>query len=375
MDGFMAKKRPTRARPRRSSQLLSGSGLILREKEPLNLESPQSALRESITPSDQFYVRNHFAEPDLNRSTWRLRVEGAIKKPGTFSFRDLTTMATQSHVSVIECAGNGRVFLAPKEEGAQWQSGAAGNAEFTGVPLTALLERVGILPTAVDVMFEGADHGEIEDEPKSPGDIYFARSVPVATARAGDVLLAYKMNGADLTRSHGFPVRVVVPGWYGMASVKWLKRIVVTDKPFAGFFQSLQYSRWERLNGAPTLIPVTELQVKSIIVDPEMNGVIPSSKTYTLRGQAWTGVGTVARVEVSVDGGKKWATARLTSPASQHAWRSWAFDWRPTAGEHAVMVRATDSQGRTQPMDRDKDRRSYEINHVVPTTVVVRARD
>lgn len=371
----MAKKRPTRARPRRSSGVPHGSGLTLREREPLNLESPQSALREWITPSDQFYVRNHFAEPDLDRSTWRLRVEGAVKQPGAFSYRELTAMGSQSQVSVMECAGNGRVFLVPKEEGAQWQSGAVGNAEFTGVPLTALLERVGVLATAVDVMFEGADHGEIDHEPASPGDIHFARSVPVATARAGDVLLAYRMNGADLTRSHGFPVRVVVPGWYGMASVKWLKRIVVTDKPFDGFFQSLQYSRWERMHGTPTLVPVTELQVKSITIDPEMGSIIPAGETYTVRGQAWTGVGTIARVDVSVDGGKKWAAARLTSPAAQHTWRSWEFDWVPIAGERSVMARATDSQGRTQPRDRDKDRRSYEVNHVVPTAVVARDRD
>ena len=174
----MAKKRPTRARARRSSPVLSGSGLILREKEPLNLESPQSALRTWITSSDQFYVRNHFPEPELKRSTWRLRVEGAVKKPRNFSYRDLTTMASHSQVSVIECAGNGRVFLTPKEDGAQWQSGAAGNAEFTGVPLTALLERVGILSTAVDVIFEGADHGEIEDEP------YITRRHPFCAQRA-----------------------------------------------------------------------------------------------------------------------------------------------------------------------------------------------
>lgn len=375
----MAKKRPTRARTRQSSGVPPGAGLILRENEPLNLESPKSALREWITPSDQFYVRNHFAEPDLERSTWRLSVEGAVEQPGTFSYRELTAMASQSQVSVIECAGNGRVFLVPKEEGAQWQSGAAGNAEFTGVPLTALLARVGILASAVDVIFEGADHGEIEGEPASPGDIHFARSVPIATARAGNVLLACRMNGADLTRSHGFPVRVVVPGWYGMASVKWLTRIVVTDKPFNGFFQSLHYSRWERMHGTPTLIPVTEMQVKSIIIDPGMGSIIPTGETYTVRGQAWTGEGSVTRVEVSVDAGMTWAMARLTSPASQHTWRSWEFDWLPAAvpaaAECSVMARATDSQGRTQPMARDKDRRSYEINHVVPTAVVVRDRD
>jgi DMSO/TMAO reductase YedYZ molybdopterin-dependent catalytic subunit len=347
-------------------------GLILREKEPLNMESPPSALRERITRSDEFYVRNHFAEPDLARSKWRLKVEGAVRKPRTFSYRDLTAIGSQSRVAVMECAGNGRVFLAPKEEGVQWQSGAVGNARFTGVPLTKLLDRVGILSAAVDVVFEGADHGEIEDEPASPGDIHFARSVPVATARRGGVLLAYEMNGEPLTRSHGFPVRVVVPGWYGMASVKWLTRIVVTDRPFDGFFQSLQYSRWERMNGTPTLVPVTQLQVKSIIVEPAIGSVLPAGEPYIVRGQAWTGAGTVARVEVSVNGGRTWAQARMTSPASRHTWRSWAFDWRPAAGEYSLMARATDSQGRTQPMDRDTDRRSYEIHHVVPTPVVVR---
>lgn len=129
------------------------------------------------------------------------------------------------------------------------------------------------------------------------------------------------------------------------------------------------------MSGTPTLVPVTKLQVKSIIIDPEMGRIIPAGETYTVRGQAWTGVETVARVEVSVDGGKKWATARLTSPASQLTWQSWELDWSPTAGEYSVMVRATDSEGRTQPMDRDQDRRSYEINHVVPTAVMVRDRE
>lgn len=386
----MAKKSSGRARSRKSSRAVRGteaarapnapssrrrepgSGLILREKEPLNLESPQSALREWITPADQFYVRNHFAEPDLKRSTWRLRIEGAVRRPLALSYRDLTSMPSQSQVSMFECAGNGRVFLVPKEPGAQWQSGAAGNAEYSGVPLRAVLDRAGIKSSAVDVMFEGADHGEIDEEPTSPGDIHFAHSVPVEMARAGDVLIAYKMNGADLTKSHGFPVRVVVPGWYGMASVKWLTRIVVTDKPFSGFFQSLQYSNWGRLHGTPTMMPVTELHVKSIIVDPEMTSVIPPTVPYTVRGLAWTGMGTVTRVEVSADGGKIWRPARLTSPASQYAWRSWEFDWMPDAGKHLLMARATDSEGRTQPMERDKDRRRYEINHVVPTLVEVR---
>ncbi len=357
-----------------NAQQSPAAGLILREQNPLNLESPQSALRTWITPADQFYVRSHFAEPDLDRSAWRLTVEGAVSEPGDFSFSDLSALAAESQVAVMECAGNGRVFLSPQAEGTQWQVGAAGNAEYTGVPLAALLARVGVLPTAVDVIFEGADFGQITDAPASPGEIHFAHSIPVATARAGQVLLAYRMNGADLTRSHGFPVRVVVPGWYGMASVKWLTRIVVADRPFQGFFQSMQYSGWERTHGAPTLVPVTELQVKSIIVDPEMGGVVPSGGTYIVRGQAWTGEGTVTLVEISVDDGSHWAPARLTSPELPRAWRSWEFDWRPTAGRQSLMARATDSRGRVQPMDRDTDRRSYEINHVIPTAVVVRDR-
>ena len=150
-----------------NAQQSPAAGLILREQDPLNLESPQSALRAWITPADQFYVRSHFAEPDLDRSAWRLTVEGAVSEPGDFSFSDLTAMAAESQVAVMECAGNGRVFLTPKAEGTQWQVGAAGNAEYTGVPLAALLARVGVLPTAVDAIFEGADCGQITDAPAS----------------------------------------------------------------------------------------------------------------------------------------------------------------------------------------------------------------
>jgi DMSO/TMAO reductase YedYZ molybdopterin-dependent catalytic subunit len=349
------------------------TGLIIREKDPENLESPASVLQTFITPSQQFYVRNHFKVPEVTADSWKLKVEGAVLHPLEIGYRDLTTMPSRTQVSMLECAGNGRVFLIPKENGAQWQSGGMGNAEWTGVPLTAVLEKAGLKPSAVDVIFEGADQGEIKDDPKSPGEIHFARSLPITKARNGNVLLAYKMNGADLSPAHGFPVRVVVPGWYGMASVKWLARIVVGEKPFEGFFQTLQYSHWERPNGTPTLLPVTEMHVKTSIVAPMLDEVIARNASYRMRGLAWAGESNIAQVEVSVDGGKTWNKAELTGPSVRYAWRMWQYDWQPpSAGQFTLMARGTDSEGRTQPMERDKDHRNYEITHVLPIKVEVR---
>ena len=238
-----------------------------------------------------------------------------------------------------------------------------GNAEWTGVPLNAILEGAGLKPNAVDVMFEGADEGEIKDDPKSPGEIHFARSLPIAKARGGDVVVAYKMNGAELSPAHGFLVQLVVPGWYGMASIKWLTRIVVTDKPFDGFFQTLQYSHWERPNGTPTLLPVTEMHVKAAIVSPMLDEVVTRNTPYRVRRLAWAGESNIAQVEVSTDGGQKWTKAQLTGPVVRYAWRQWEYDWQaPAPGEYTLMARGTDTEGRTQPMTRSKDRRSYEID-------------
>ena len=274
---------------------------------------------------------------------------------------------------MLECAGNGRVFLVPKENGAQWALGGAGNAEWTGVPLKAVLEKAGLREGAVEVILEGTDKGEIKEDPKSPGEIHFARSLPVSKARNGDVLLAFKMNGADLTGKHGAPVRAIVPGWYGMASVKWLNRIIVTDKPFEGFFQTLQYSHWERRNDIPTLLPVTEIQVKSEIVRPGVDEVIAANTSYKVRGLAWAGESDVKLVEVSTDRGQTWKLAKLTGSVVRYAWRLWEYDWVPVAaGRYTLMARATDQRGRVQPLERDRDRRSYEISHVLPVEISVR---
>lgn len=346
--------------------------LIVHEKEPANLESPPFLLQSFITPSEQFFVRSHFKRPDISVESWKLKIEGAVDRTLELGYSDLAGMPSRTQISMLECAGNGRAFLIPKEQGTQWKLGAVGNAEWTGVPLNAVLERAGLKSTAVDILFEGADFGEIEEEPRSPGEIHFARSIPLPRARIGDVLLASKMNGADLPPAHGFPLRAIVPGWYGMASVKWLSRIAVTDKPFDGFFQSFEYARWERPNGTPTLVPLTEFQVKTVILVPSQGEVVSRNVPYIIRGMAWAGESEIAQVEVSTDGGEGWTTAKLTGSAMRHTWRAWEHDWHPAPGRHTLMARGTDTEGRAQPMQRDKDRRSYEISHVIPIVIMVR---
>jgi DMSO/TMAO reductase YedYZ molybdopterin-dependent catalytic subunit len=346
--------------------------MILRSREPEALEFPFATLDGFITPNDRFYVLSHFGTPRLDAQTWRLRVEGAVERPLELTYDDLTRMPSRRQVALLECSGNGRVFLLPKAPGVPWELGGVGNAEWAGVPLAAVLDRAGVKETAVEVILEGADRGERKEEPKSPGTIPFARSVSVAKARR-DVLLAHKMNGVDLPPAHGYPVRAVVPGWHGVASVKWLTRVVVTDEPFLGYFQSLEYTYFERRHGLPGLVPVTEVQVKAQVARPGRGEVVPRDKDYRVHGAAWAGESLVTRVEVSTDGGRSWSDATLLGDPVRHAWRRWEYVWRALGqpGRRIVMARATDDGGRVQPMGRDPDRRGYMISHVLPVEVEV----
>jgi DMSO/TMAO reductase YedYZ molybdopterin-dependent catalytic subunit len=349
-------------------------GLIIRQKEPANLEFPFPTLDSFITPNDRFYVRNHFAAPKLEAATWRLKVEGAVTRPLELGYDELRKLPARTLTATLECTGNSRVFLVPKAKGVPWELGAVSNATWTGIPLAALLDRAGLRDQAVEVILEGADAGEISEEPKSPGKIHFARSLPLAKARQESVLLAHLMNGTDLPAAHGFPLRAIVAGWYGMASIKWLTRIVVTERPFQGYFQTFDYTIFERHAGLPVLVPVAEMEVKAEIARPVQDEVIAAGTAYRIHGAAWTGESEVSKVEVSTDGGKTWAAARLLDKAVRYAWRLWEYEWQTPArpGLHAILARATDRRGRMQPRERDLDRRNYQVSHVLPVVIEVR---
>jgi DMSO/TMAO reductase YedYZ molybdopterin-dependent catalytic subunit len=349
------------------------TGLITREREPINLEFPFAALDGLITPDNLFYVRNHFPVPRINVAEWRLTISGAVEQHVELSYDELRKLPPRTVMATLECAGNSRVYLVPKVRGTAWGQGAVSNAEWTGVPLSLLLENAGIKSSAVDVVLEGADRGEVKDDPISPGPIHFARSLPLAKAMQDEVLIAYKMNGNDLSPEHGYPVRAVVPGWYGMASVKWLTRIIVTDHEFQGYWQTLEYVSWRRENDLPVLEPLGEAQVKSQISRPTAYESVRAGTPHLVRGAAWSGESTVARVELSCDGGQSWHEVELTDDAIPFAWRRWEYLWSvpQTRGRLSLMVRATDEKGNVQPDHRDPDRRNYTINHVVPVEIDV----
>jgi DMSO/TMAO reductase YedYZ molybdopterin-dependent catalytic subunit len=360
----------------RSAQAEPAEGLIPRQRNPDNLEFPFATLDAFITPNEKFYVRDHFAQPKLEIDSWRLKVEGAVERELTLTYDELRKLSSATVAAVLECAGNGRALLVPKVKGVPWQLGAVGNARWTGVPLAAVLRRAGLRDSAVEVVLEGADSGEINADSKPTGAVAFARSLPLAKARSPEVLLAYQMNGADLPAAHGFPLRAVVPGWYGVASIKWLQRLIVTDRPFNGYFQSFDYSYFQVENGLPKVIPITKLQVKAEIARPAAGEEINPNGEYRIHGAAWSGESEIVKVEVSTDGGMRWSEARLKDgqSSSPYIWRLWEYQWRTPekAGPARIMARATDSSGRTQPLERDLNRRNYMVSHVLPVDVTIR---
>lgn len=363
---------PDEGRDRHESPATDVPGLITRQKEPENLEMPFSGVRDFLTPAAQLYVRSHFDVPHIDPATYRLSIEGAVQRPYELTYDEICQLPSQSLVALLECAGNGRLFLSPPEKGLQWELGGVGNIDWTGTPLWPLLSRAGIQPSACEVVLVGADQGEPRDpEPSTPGPIVYARSLPLEKASRPEVLLAHRMNGAPLTPQHGFPVRAVVAGWYAMASVKWLRRIVVVDRPFQGYYQTFAYSRWERRDGLSSLVPVDELQVKAQIARPAPHERVPVGSVFHIRGTAWSSDAAVTRVEVSADGGASWVDARLLDEPLPYTWRRWELAWQTPSqpGSCTLMARATDAHGRTQPMQRDRDRRDGMISHVLPIEI------
>jgi DMSO/TMAO reductase YedYZ molybdopterin-dependent catalytic subunit len=349
-------------------------GLITRERQPLNLEYPFADLREFKTPNNQFFVRTHFPIPALDRDKWTLRCTGHIQRAISLKYDELRQLPSVTVPATIECAGNSRVFLVPKAKGVLWELGGVSTAEWTGVSLSTILERAGIKEGAVEVIFKGADKGQITEEPKTPGEIHFARSLPLEKARQREVVLAYQMNGEDLSLEHGFPLRAIVPGWYGVASVKWLTSIEVTDKPFRGYWQTTEYAYWKRHSAEPVSVPITEMQIKSEIARPTRNEAVQAGALYRVFGAAWSDGTDIANVELSTDGGKNWEATRLLGHAARFAWRLWEFHWQvpKAAGKYTLVSRATDTKGRQQPASHDVDKKAYMINHTLPVEIEVR---
>ncbi|MDB5323453.1 MAG: sulfite oxidase-like oxidoreductase [Phycisphaerales bacterium] len=286
-------------------------------------------------------------------------------------------MPSETHVATLECAGNSRVFLIPQVAGAQWELGAVGNAEWTGVPLSALLERAGLADDACEIVLEGADRGTPAEPPVPPGPISYARSLPRHKAVQPEVLIAYQMNGRDLPVDHGYPVRAVVPGHYGMASVKWLTHIHAVREPFGGYWQTSDYAYWGDLDGKPVRRALGEIKLKSEIARPRVYETLAPNQRYTVFGVAWAGETEVTGIAVSTDGGANWAEADFIDPAQPHAWRRWTFDWMTPKkpGRYILLARARDSSGYVQPDKHDPRHGSYVINHPLPIEVFVNDGD
>jgi DMSO/TMAO reductase YedYZ molybdopterin-dependent catalytic subunit len=348
-------------------------GLTIRQKEPVNLETPSDQIDTFLTPAELFYIRSHFPAPDLKIRGYELRVGGAVRHPLTLSYRNLREMPSETRIATLECAGNSRVFLVPQVEGVQWELGAVGTAEWTGVPLPALLERAGIEAGACEIVLEGADQGIPSEPPVPPRPISYARSLPLSKALQREVLIAYQMNGDDLRRDHGYPVRAIVPGHFGMASVKWLTRIEVVRAPFQGYWQTSEYGYWSYHGGMPVRCALGEMQLKSEIFRPRVYEILPAYQIYRVFGAAWAGETEVTEVTVSTDGGQTWMEVKFLDPVRRYAWRRWTCDWLTPKqqGKYTLLARAKDARGCVQPDHHDPNHGSYVINHPLPIEVFV----
>lgn len=345
------------------------AGLVIKGSDPLNCESVISDFHiGTLMPTARHYIRNHFRIPSLDPFAWRLTVAGFVERSLPLSLRDLQNMPSQSLVVTLECAGNGRSTLRQSVDGEAWGLGAVSTAEWTGVPLSDVLDRAGLKPDAHEVIFRGADRGTVGGE---RGVTRFERSLKLDEARESHALLAYSMNGEPLPVQHGFPLRVIVPRWYAVASVKWLTEIEVTDVAFNGYFQHDKYVyEWED-NHQPAREPVTLQRVRALITEPAPNQELEPGE-MTVRGVAWSGVASIARVEVSI-GGRPWEKCQLSGEPMRHSWQWWEMRTRVNRGPSvAIRARATDRAGRSQPLEPEWNRLGYGANALHEITVQVR---
>jgi DMSO/TMAO reductase YedYZ molybdopterin-dependent catalytic subunit len=347
--------------------------MIVRSARPEDREMALEGFLDYITPLDQFFVRSHVYTPRVDVDTWRLTIDGQVDSPLGLTMADLRRMPAADVLSVLECAGNGRRFYAPPVAGLQWGHGAVGNARWRGVRLADVLKRAGARASAREVLFNGADVpiGTMPD---------FQRSIPLSKALDANTLLAFEMNGQPLPVEHGFPLRVVVPGWAGDSWIKWVTSLTVLDRDHDGFWMARAYRRPIDAVSPGAAVPldrtepVTSLRVKSVIATPLDGASVRPGTAIAIRGAAWSGDGgPVTSVDVSVDGGQNWTPATLPrNQRTDFGWRLWDHRWRPTrAGSYTILARARDAAGSVQPLEQQWNPSGYLWNVMPRITITV----
>lgn len=344
------------------------AGILIHRVNPLNGETSVPDLAGgAVMPNGRFYLRNHFEIPSLDGDSYRLSVGGLVERSLSLSLRELHNLHAESFVVTLECAGNGRNLFDPAVPGEAWGLGAVSTAEWTGIPLIEVLERAGLRPGATELVFRGADSGLVEGH---DAPVRFERGLSLDQIRETDALLAYEMNGEPLSLPHGYPLRLIVPGWYAVASVKWLTEIVVTDEPCKAHYQTEKYwYQWPR-NGREERAPVKLMNVRALISSPDHGESLPRGET-AIRGVAWSGAGSISRVDVSLNGGP-WRAARLVGEGRRAAWQWWELITPlEETGPLTVRARATDMAGRTQPECAEWNRLGYGNNSIHAVTAQV----
>jgi DMSO/TMAO reductase YedYZ molybdopterin-dependent catalytic subunit len=327
------------------------------------------ALRHDVTPAGLHYLLSHFDVPYVPDGTWPVEIAGRVRRPGTIALEEIKRLPSRTLRVTLECAGNGRAAMTPRYPSMPWGYEAVSTAEWTGTPLRHVLERAELLDDAVEIAFLAIDRGFDRGHEHAYG-----RSLGRAVALGDDVLLVWAMNGALLLPQHGYPLRLIVPGWYGMASVKWLVRIEALAEPYDGFQQVSTYLYRPEPEDRTT--PVTHMRVKSLIVPPGVPDFYTRRRMVEagpveLVGRAWSGAGTpIARVELGISG--NWQDAHLDPPQGKYAWRGWRALWHAQVGEHELSCRATDAAGETQPLTQRWDSAGFGNNAVQRVEVTVR---
>jgi DMSO/TMAO reductase YedYZ molybdopterin-dependent catalytic subunit len=339
-----------------------------------NHSMPLEALHYPVTPLGLHYLLIHFDIPLVDAATYELSVGGHVHKPLRLHLDAVKSRPAKTIAVTLECAGNGRSRLTPRPLSQPWLGEAVGNAEWTGASLAQVLRDAGVRDDAVDVVFTGLDRGV-----QGGVEQLYERSLSVNDAMREEVLLAYAINGQDLPPQHGFPLRLVVPGWYGMTHVKWLRSITVLDHPFAGYQQATAY-HFRTLEGDPG-VPLTRMLPRALMVPPGVPDFMSrtrfvSPSKQTVEGRAWSGRGSIVRVEFSADGGASWSDAQLEDETSPYGWRRWTAAWDATRrGEYELCVRATDSAGNVQPLEVSWNFEGVQNNAVQRVRAVVGSVD